>query len=161
MVTDQTPIYVHKGQKVNLTGSDWERYIGESGIHEVTSPGLVNFRTSDGSEVFLAKIGEMGYASYFDENDDWTVEVVDYGNGGVIDSPEHDAVDHPQYYVLPNGAETIDITQWLSGAGAQAVQYIVRATRIDGIVKDKPVEDLRKAIYWLNIELNRLEDENG
>lgn len=68
-----------------------------------------------------------------------------------------DAVQHPNYYMLPNGAETIHITQWLSGAGAQAVQYIVRSTRIDGVVKGKPVEDINKAIFWLNVERKRLE----
>lgn len=68
----------------------------------------------------------------------------------------HDAVSHPNYYVLPNGAETSNITQWLNGAGAQAVGYIVRATRIDGIVKDKPLEDIDKAIWWLQVERKRV-----
>jgi len=70
----------------------------------------------------------------------------------------NDAVQHPNYYILPNGAETVDITQWLTGAGAQAVQYVVRATRIDGVVKGKPVEDIDKAIFWLNVERKRLEE---
>lgn len=72
-----------------------------------------------------------------------------------------DAVNHPSYYVMPDGAETVAVTKWLSGAGAQAVQYIVRSTRIDGVVKGRPEEDLRKAIFWLNVELERLENLDG
>lgn len=67
-----------------------------------------------------------------------------------------DAVERPNYYVMPTGAETIDISQWLTSAGGQAVQYIVRATRTDGVVKANPVQDIDKAIYWLNIERQRL-----
>lgn len=67
-----------------------------------------------------------------------------------------DAVEHPNYYLMPTGAETIDISQWLSSAGGQAVQYIVRATRIDGVAKDNPIEDVDKAIFWLGVERKRL-----
>ena len=65
-------------------------------------------------------------------------------------------VEHPNYYVMPDGNETVGITNWLNSAGAQAVQYIVRSTRIDGVVKDNPIQDIDKAIYWLNIERERL-----
>lgn len=73
----------------------------------------------------------------------------------------HDAVEHPNYYVMPDGHELYHISKWLNSAGAQAVQYIVRSTRIDGVVKDRPEEDLRKAIFWLNVELERLESLDG
>jgi hypothetical protein len=68
----------------------------------------------------------------------------------------HDSVSHPNYYVLPNGAEVIDITQWLNAAGSQSVQFIVRSTRIDGVVKENQLEDIRKAVYWLGVEEQRL-----
>lgn len=71
-------------------------------------------------------------------------------------TPISDAVKHPNYYVLPNGRETIEISQWLTSAGGQAVQYIVRATRLDGVHKGERVQDIDKAIYWLNIERERL-----
>lgn len=67
-----------------------------------------------------------------------------------------DAVEHPNYYLMPTGAETIDISQWLTSAGGQAVQYIVRATRTDGVVKENPIEDVDKAIFWMNVERKRL-----
>lgn len=76
-------------------------------------------------------------------------------------TPIFDAVEHPNYYVLPNGRETIEISQWLTSAGGQAVQYIVRATRLDGVHKGERVQDIDKAIYWLNIERERLVSQGG
>lgn len=67
------------------------------------------------------------------------------------------AVKSPSYYVLPNGHEVIEFSQWLNGNGAQAVQYIARATRIDGVIKDDPIQDIEKAILFLKAEKNRLE----
>ncbi|AXK89867.1 DUF3310 domain-containing protein [Nocardia farcinica] len=71
---------------------------------------------------------------------------------GVGDDPTN-----PDYYKFPNGAETIDLTEWLSSCGGQAVQYIARATRIDGKVKGNPIEDLRKSLWFINREIARLE----
>jgi len=76
-------------------------------------------------------------------------------------TPISDPVEHPNYYVLPNGRETIEISQWLTSAGGQAVQYIVRATRLDGIHKGERVQDIDKAIYRLNIERERLVSQGG
>lgn len=76
-------------------------------------------------------------------------------------TPLSDPVEHPNYYVLPNGRETIEISQWLTSAGGQAVQYIVRATRLDGVHKGERVQDIDKAIYWLNIERERLVSQGG
>lgn len=66
---------------------------------------------------------------------------------------------NPNYYKFPNGAETIDISQYLSGCGSQAVQYVVRSTRIDKDLKGNPTEDLRKAIWFIEQELSRIEHE--
>lgn len=67
-----------------------------------------------------------------------------------------DAVNSPAYYMLPNGVETIQVSQWLSSLGGQAVQYVVRATRIDGVVKEDPIQDIDKAIFLLRAERDRL-----
>lgn len=68
---------------------------------------------------------------------------------------------NPNYYKFPNGAETIDISQYLSGCGSQAVQYVVRSTRIDKDLKGNPTEDLRKAIWFIEQELSRIEHEES
>lgn len=73
------------------------------------------------------------------------------------DLPTGGPVKSPSYYVLPNGHEVIEFSQWLTGNGAQAVQYIARSTRLDGAVKGNQVEDLKKAILFLEAEIQRLE----
>lgn len=65
---------------------------------------------------------------------------------------------NPSYYRFPSGAETIDITQFLTGNGAQATQYVVRSTRFDKELKGNPIEDLHKAIWFIEQEIARLED---
>ena len=64
---------------------------------------------------------------------------------------------NPQHYQgFSNGAEVIDITENLTGNGAQAVGYIARSTRIDGKNKGAEVEDLEKAIWFIKREIERL-----
>lgn len=62
----------------------------------------------------------------------------------------------PDYYKFPSGSEVIDISEYLTGNGAQVVQYVARATRIDGVVKGSPVEDLRKAALLIQREIARI-----
>lgn len=64
---------------------------------------------------------------------------------------------NPQHYQgFSNGAEVIDITENLTGNGAQAVGYIARSTRIDGNNKGAEVEDLEKAIWFIKREIERI-----
>ena len=74
--------------------------------------------------------------------------------------PEEQDATSPSYYQLPDGNEVIDLTRWLSSNGGQAVQYIARATRIDGVTKGlenaKLVEDLEKAKIFIDNEIDRL-----
>lgn len=62
----------------------------------------------------------------------------------------------PNYYQFPNGAEAVDITRYLTSNGGQAVGYIARATRADGLIKGNPIEDLEKARHFINDEIYRL-----
>ncbi len=66
---------------------------------------------------------------------------------------------NPTHYVFPSGVETIQISEWLSANGAQAMQYVVRATRVDGKTKGNEVEDLRKALWFVQREIDRLETQ--
>ena len=63
----------------------------------------------------------------------------------------------PNAYQFPNGVEVRHISAHLTSFGGQAVQYIARATRLDGVVKGLPVQDLKKAIQLLEWEVDRLE----
>ncbi|WP_198528381.1 hypothetical protein [Mycobacteroides immunogenum] len=65
----------------------------------------------------------------------------------------------PEHYQF-GGNQLIDITRHLSGCGAQATQYVVRATRMDGKNKGKTVrervEDLEKSKVFIDAEIERL-----
>lgn len=69
-----------------------------------------------------------------------------------------DSVNHPKHYKSsPSGIEVIEITEHMNFCRGNAIKYIMRA----GIKnKNKEVEDLKKAIWYLNREIQRLEKES-
>lgn len=64
----------------------------------------------------------------------------------------------PNHYRFPGGAEVIQISEHLSSNGGQAVQYVARATRLDGQIKGNAVEDLEKAAFFIQREIDRLKE---
>lgn len=72
-------------------------------------------------------------------------------------TPGGDSVTSPAYYKFPE-AEVVQISGHLYPNAAQALQYIARTSRIDGVNKHDGVEgdeDLEKAIKFLEFELER------
>ena len=64
----------------------------------------------------------------------------------------HDAVNHPKHYTQhPSGIECIQVTRWMNFNLGNAVKYIWRASLKNGI------EDLRKAAWYIDDEIKRLE----
>lgn len=63
---------------------------------------------------------------------------------------------NPNHYRFPGGIELNSITKHLTGNGAQAVQYVARATRLDGSNKGDLVEDLKKAQWFIESEIQRI-----
>lgn len=66
---------------------------------------------------------------------------------------------NPDYYKFSNGVELIDISENLTSNAGQAIQYIARASRLDGANKGSQVEDIEKAIWFCRRELKRLGEE--
>lgn len=66
-----------------------------------------------------------------------------------------DNVSHPPHYASgwSNGAEVIDLTEHLSFCAGNVVKYVCRAGRKD---PDKHVEDLEKARWYLDREIERV-----
>ena len=77
--------------------------------------------------------------------------------GTMIFALEHDPVNHPSYYTTGK-IECIDfITDTkLNFCRGNAVKYIVRAGLKD---KGKEIEDLEKAIFYINREIEELKKE--
>jgi hypothetical protein len=65
-----------------------------------------------------------------------------------------DPVNHPDHYKShPSGIEAIQVTQYMNFCLGNAIKYIWRA----GIKNpEKTVEDLQKAIWYLQAEITRL-----
>jgi hypothetical protein len=66
-----------------------------------------------------------------------------------------DNVKHPAHYAdtVP-GIECIQVTRWMNFCRGSAVKYLWRAGIKD---KSKEIEDLRKAIEFIEFEIDRLE----
>jgi uncharacterized protein YlzI (FlbEa/FlbD family) len=66
-----------------------------------------------------------------------------------------DMVNHPPHYTThPSGIETIQVTRHMTFNLGNAMKYIWRAG-----IKDeaKHIEDLKKAVFYINDEIKRLE----
>jgi hypothetical protein len=63
-----------------------------------------------------------------------------------------DPVDHPSHYMQhPSGVECIRITEHFSFSIGNAIKYLWRAG-----LKGNALEDLRKAAWYIQNEINRL-----
>jgi hypothetical protein len=68
-----------------------------------------------------------------------------------------DMVNHPVHYTShPSGIETIQITEHMNFCLGNAIKYIMRSE-----LKGKQIEDLKKAVWYLEREISRLESVNG
>lgn len=64
-----------------------------------------------------------------------------------------DAVNHPSHYTShPSGIECITVTEHMSFNVGNAVKYLWRA----GLKSGSPLEDLKKAAWYVNREIERL-----
>ena len=67
----------------------------------------------------------------------------------------HDPVNRPKHYTEhPSGIECIQITEHMNFCLGNAIKYIYRSGK-----KDNTIEDLEKAIWYLNREIQRLKKE--
>ena len=132
------------GDKVRTVGKTWGRYAGKEGFvtDRVTVSGQ-QFMRLDGSDI------------------DWAfdsirpVELVEAANVAQEEANEKpDAINPPHYQGFSNGAQVIDITENLNFNRGNAVKYLARAGAKDPA---KEIEDIKKAIWYAQRELVRLE----
>lgn len=73
-----------------------------------------------------------------------------------------DNVNHPKHYTShPSGVECIEIVQHHDFCIGNAIKYLWRAglkTEVGMMDKDKHIEDLKKAIWYINREIQMLVD---
>lgn len=75
-----------------------------------------------------------------------------------VSAPQRrDAVNHPRHYTEhPSGVECIDIAEHYGFCIGNAIKYLWRAG-----LKGDAIEDLRKAAWYLNREIERREKERA
>ena len=81
---------------------------------------------------------------------------------GIKPDIKYDNVNHPSYYTShPSGIECITITRHYCFAIGNAIKYLWRAglKKEQGLEdKEKEIEDLRKAIWYINDRIKQLEN---
>jgi hypothetical protein len=128
-----------RDQKAGVT--DYKE--GEIFPYELTFP---SGTTLGFAEEELSAAGLEAYVELLDE-------VADYLSADVEDQ-EDDEVNHPSHYTwLPNGLEVIDVTENFNFNLGNSLKYIMRS----GFKHDLPLTDLRKAAWYINREIKRLE----
>lgn len=71
----------------------------------------------------------------------------------MMSNSQHDPVNHPSHYTEhASGVECIQITEHMNFCLGNAVKYIWRA----GLKNDNAIEDLKKARWYVDRELERL-----
>lgn len=81
---------------------------------------------------------------------------------------KHDPVNHPDHYTAhPSGIECIDVVRHLTFNIGNAMKYLWRAglkqedqKSSPEIKRNKHIQDLRKAIWYINDEIVRLEKKD-
>jgi Protein of unknwon function (DUF3310) len=64
-----------------------------------------------------------------------------------------DVVNHPPHYTAhPSGVECIQVTEHMNFCVGNAIKYLWRSD-----LKDNPIEDLKKAVWYVNREIERRE----
>jgi len=71
--------------------------------------------------------------------------------GAEAEAAVHDPVDHPSHYTSTAGVECIDVTEQFNFNRGNAIKYIWRAGG-----KGDEIEDLRKAAWYINREIERI-----
>jgi len=67
-----------------------------------------------------------------------------------------DMVNHPPHYTAhPSGIEAIQVTRHMNFNLGNATKYIWRAG-----LKGEGIQDLKKAVFYLNDEIKRLEGDH-
>lgn len=79
---------------------------------------------------------------------------------GIKPSIKYDNVNHPEWYTKhPSGIECIEVTRHYCFSVGNAIKYLWRAglKREEGLEdKEKEIEDLRKAIWYINDRIEQL-----
>lgn len=118
----------------------------------INQTGLV--REDDGCNVWVSMDDSKRWLPFMEHELDLV--------GTIIDEPiSPSAVNHPSHYTShPSGIECIDITRHYCFSIGNAIKYLWRAgLKTDAALtsKEKEIEDLQKAIWYINDRIKELQ----
>ena len=139
------------------------------GVHGGSTPILFIAERKD-VDVYICKSVNTYYMyiARFSEKDimmfGTKFDIVTKGEGETANK-ETEQVSHPSHYAWLKdlcGVEPLDICRHLDFNTGNAIKYILRKDKVDGnkTKTEKRIEDLRKAIFYINDEINKLNGRN-
>lgn len=139
---------INNGDHTLMTVAEYRALFGERGprVHHCGSDNSV-----DGWAERLGGWTSTSWSPLRTEQPDYVVAV----RGAYTQCPPSDTVDHPAHYTFGK-LEAIEVIEdWQLGYNlGNALKYIARAGKKDPA---KTVEDLKKAVWYLNREIGRRE----
>lgn len=132
--------------------TSWYLFIGDDEYWVYPTEGIECIADTPDSRVVVYPVGQpyvvYDKSKYKYELDDGSIKILE----------NSDSVSRPSHYVngWSNGAEVIDLTEHLSFCAGNVVKYVCRAGRKD---PDKYVEDLEKARWYLDREIERVQGD--
>ena len=92
------------------------------------------------------------------------LDIVTKGEGKA-ENENAEQVYHPSHYAWLKdlcGVEPLDICRHLDFNTGNAIKYLLRKDKVDGnkTKTEKRIEDLHKAIFYINDEINKLNGRN-
>ena len=139
------------------------------GIHGSSTPILFNAERKDADVYICTSVStEYKYFARFREEDimmfGTKFDIVTKGEGKTANG-KSEQVSHPSHYAWLKdlcGVEPLDICRHLDFNTGNAIKYLLRKDKVDGnkTKTEKRIEDLRKAIFYINDEINKLNGRN-
>lgn len=116
--------------------------------HDIDTPMYeVEFSAYGGEGIWLYE-NEFEVIEYVTEN-------INEDNVSVMDVNQfNDTVHNPSHYQIANGVEVIDLTENLNFCRGNAIKYLARAGKKN---PDKEIEDLLKAKWYVEREIDRIQ----
>ena len=136
------------------------------GIHDGRTPILFNAERKDADVYICTSVStDYKYFARFREEDimmfGTKFDIVTKGEGETANG-KSEQVSHPSHYAWLKdlcGVEPIDICRHFDFAIGNALKYLMRKGKVDGdkTEKEKRVEDLRKAVFYIQDEIKKLQ----
>lgn len=158
---------VKVGLRFYITGNDCLRCnFAPTGIQSGSTPILFNAEGNDADVYICTSVGtDCEYVARFREEDimmfGTRFDMVTEGEGEAANG-KAEQVSHPSHYAWLKdlcGVEPLDICRHLDFNTGNAIKYLLRKDKVDGgkTKTEKRIEDLRKAVFYIQDEIKSLE----